>query len=376
MAGKITYTEARNLQITKMIRSILSELPNSVYDYILAIADTTSVLSRLGYVHDLRLFMTYLQKENPAFSGKQMISWTEKDIDSVTARDIIMFLDYLTLYFNESDSMVTNHELGKQRKFYSIRSYFKWMYRQGKIKADVTALVDAPKRHEKPILRLDLDEVNKMLNVVANGAELTDKQKAYHKLTAARDKAIISLLLGTGIRVSECAGLDIEDINLEDASFLVTRKGGNQAILYLPDEVISPLHAYIEERKRIQALERHEHALFLSLQNRRMTVRSIENMVKKYALIAAPLKKRISPHKLRSTFGTNLYNETGDIYLVADVLGHSDINTTRRHYAAINEDRRRYAASQVHLGTNNINNDIKEDLSKKDQISSESAPES
>ncbi len=351
MAGKITYTEERNLRITAMIRSMLAEMPNNVYDYILAISDTTSVLSRLGYVHDLRLFLAYLQKENPSFSAKPMISWTDKDFENVTARDITLFLDYLTLYFNESDSMVTNHELGKQRKFYSIRSFFKWMYRQGKLKSDVTALVDAPKRHEKPILRLDLEEVNRMLNVVENGAELTEKQRAYHNLTASRDLAIISLLLGTGIRVSECAGLDMEDINMEDASFLVTRKGGNQAILYLPEEVISPISAYMEYRKHLEPLEGHEHALFLSLQNRRMTVRSIENMVKKYAMIAAPLKKRISPHKLRSTFGTNLYNQTGDIYLVADVLGHSDINTTRRHYAAINEDRRRYAATQVHLGT-------------------------
>ena len=72
-------------------------------------------------------------------------------------------------------------------------------------------------------------------------------------------------------------------------------------------------------------------------------------MVKKYAQVAAPLKKRISPHKLRSTFGTNLYQETGDIYLVADVLGHSDVNTTRRHYAAMSDDRRRMAARHVKL---------------------------
>ena len=101
--------------------------------------------------------------------------------------------------------------------------------------------------------------------------------------------------------------------------------------------------------------------MFISMQKKRMSIRSIENMVKKYAQIAAPLKKRISPHKLRSTFGTNLYNETGDIYLVADVLGHSDINTTRKHYAAMNENRRRYAATRVRLNdaeqTDNADNE-------------------
>ena len=75
----------------------------------------------------------------------------------------------------------------------------------------------------------------------------------------------------------------------------------------------------------------------------------LQVMVKKYALQVAPLKKRLSPHKLRSTFGTNLYHETGDIYLVADVLGHSDVNTTRRHYAAMSDDRRRMAAKKIKL---------------------------
>ena len=109
------------------------------------------------------------------------------------------------------------------------------------------------------------------------------------------------------------------------------------------------LRAYLKEREQIQPLEGHEEALFLSLQKRRITQRAIENLVKKYAAIAAPLKRKISPHKLRSTYGTTLYNETGDIYLVADVLGHADVNTTRRHYAAMSDSRRRMAAKAVKL---------------------------
>ncbi|MBQ3790616.1 MAG: tyrosine-type recombinase/integrase, partial [Lachnospiraceae bacterium] len=86
----------------------------------------------------------------------------------------------------------------------------------------------------------------------------------------------------------------------------------------------------------------------LSMQNRRITVRAVENLVKKYAQTVTTLKK-ITPHKLRSTFGTNLYRETGDIYLVADVLGHKDVNTTRRHYAAVEDANRRRAARVVRL---------------------------
>ena len=91
-----------------------------------------------------------------------------------------------------------------------------------------------------------------------------------------------------------------------------------------------------------------EKAFFLSMQNKRINVRSVELLVKKYSKLAAPLKK-VTPHKLRSTYGTRLYNATGDIYIVADVLGHRDVNTTKKHYAAINEEKRRDAADKVSL---------------------------
>ena len=134
---------------------------------------------------------------------------------------------------------------------------------------------------------------------------------------------------------------------------IVTRKGGNQTILYFPESVADALQAYLKERMQVEPVEGYENALFLSLQRRRITQRAVENLVKKYAMIAAPLKKKISPHKLRSTFGTSLYQETGDIYLVADVLGHADVNTTRKHYAAMSDMRKREAAKRVVLPTSN-----------------------
>ena len=102
------------------------------------------------------------------------------------------------------------------------------------------------------------------------------------------------------------------------------------------------------DREAATPLSGHEQALFLSTQRKRMGVQAVENMVKKYARQVTPNKK-ITPHKLRSTYGTSLYKETGDIYLVADVLGHKDVNTTKKHYAAIDDNRRRKAASAVKL---------------------------
>lgn len=208
-----------------------------------------------------------------------------------------------------------------------------------------------PKLHESEIIRLDSDEVERLLDEVESGDNLTKSQKKYHDKTKLRDTALLTLLLGTGMRVSECVGIDINDVDFKNSGIKVRRKGGYEAIVYFGDEVEIALLNYLEYRNTIKPVAGHENALFLSLQNKRISVRSVENLVKKYSGLITTLK-HITPHKLRSTYGTNLYKETGDIYLVADVLGHKDVNTTRKHYAAI-EDRRRYnARNEVSLRRN------------------------
>ena len=184
--------------------------------------------------------------------------------------------------------------------------------------------------------------------IADNEPKLTEKQKLYHERTKVRDLAMMSLLLGTGIRVSECVGLNINDIDLDTCGARVYRKGGKESVIYFSDEVRDVLENYLDEREMIDAVPGNEDALFLSMQRKRINVRSVENLVKKYAKLVTPLKK-ITPHKLRSTYGTSLYRETGDIYLVASVLGHNDVNTTRKHYAAQEEERRRSARNVVRL---------------------------
>ena len=217
------------------------------------------------------------------------------------------------------------------------------------IQTNPTLLVDMPKLHEKEIIRLDPDEVARLLDFVEScGEGLTPHQKAYYEKTKERDLAIITLLLGTGIRVSECVGLDVEDVDFKNNGIKVLRKGGNEMIVYFGREVEKALRSYMEVREKIEPLSGHEHALFYSSQRKRINVKTVENLVKKYASQVTTTKK-ITPHKLRSTYGTTLYQETGDIYLVADVLGHKDVNTTKKHYAAIDDARRRKAASAVKL---------------------------
>ena len=218
--------------------------------------------------------------------------------------------------------------------------------------ANVPSKVSMPKIHEKEIIRLDcndkVDEINDMLYVVETGYGLNKRQSAYHNQTKVRDSAIITLFLGTGIRISELVGLNVDDIDLKTNSFVVTRKGGNRAVLYFNNDVNMAIGAYLEQRAENESISNDEPALFLSLQNKRISTRTVQDLVKKYAKIVSPLKK-ITPHKLRSTFGTTLYRQTGDIYVVADCLGHKDVNTTKKHYAAITEDIRKKASTNFSL---------------------------
>lgn len=354
MPKSIGYHQQIEMQRTKRIRDICQELPEVCTDFFYAIAQTTSALTRLAYAYDLRLFFQYLTMEQAAFAGCDPRLITVDQISHITARQLRDFQDYLTMYIKQNDetnseTVVNNHELGIMRKLCAVRSFFEYLFTNEKIPANITTLVPLPKLHQKPILYLEKNEVERLLEVAENGDGLTEQQKRFQKVTKTRDIAILTLFLGTGIRVSELVGIDIDDLDFSINGFLVTRKGGNQAILYFPETVADNLHAYLRQRMEIEAAPGSENALFLSLQKKRITQRAVEQLVKKYALIAAPLKKKISPHKLRSTFGTSLYRETGDIYLVADVLGHADVNTTKKHYAAMSDQRRREAAKKVVL---------------------------
>lgn len=343
-----TYAEQRAKALQLLTRETLRDLPEVCTDFMRSIDSTTQPLTRYAYATDLQLFFNYLTSEVSKFGHLKPCEIQPEHLGDVSPGDIYMYLEYLSYYIKD-DAEHSNQDMGKLRKLSSLRSFYKFLFKNGFIDADITALVDMPKRHEKPIIRLEIDEVARMLDIVETGDHLSDQQRKYNDNTRLRDLAILSLFLGTGIRVSELVGINIDDLDFTLNGFLVTRKGGNQAILYFPDEVASVLQDYLKVRRNIEALEGHEDALFLSLQRKRISVRAIQVMVKKYATLAAPLKKHLSPHKLRSTFGTNLYHETGDIYLVADVLGHSDVNTTRRHYAAMSDERRRMAARSVKL---------------------------
>ena len=320
MGSQLSYHEEIDKENVLKLRQLMDELPAYCKDFFRGIEPRTSSRTRIAYAYDLGVFFRFLKEENPSFQNRPI---TLEDLDQLTVSDFEEYMEYLKYRFNDKAQEVMNRERGIKRKISSLKSFYNYFYRSERLQNNPVSKVQLPKLHDKDIIRLDADEVALLLDEVESGGQLTAKQQAYHQKTKIRDLALLTLLLGTGIRVSEVT-------------------------VYFGQEVEEALENYLNERESIIPAPGHEDALFLSLQNKRMSVRSVENLVKKYARTVAPLKP-ITPHKLRSTYGTALYQETGDIYLVADVLGHSDVNTTKKHYAALEDQRRRSARNKVRL---------------------------
>lgn len=346
--SRTTYREHTDTENILKLRQVLSTLPAFCKDYFRAIDSTTTTKTRISYAYDIRIFFQFLLDENPAFKNYAITDFSVDVLDQIKAVDLEEYMEYLKVYQN-GDKTETNGERGLKRKISALRSFYAYYYKREMIHTNPTVLIDIPKIHDKSIIRLDTDEVALLLDYIEHcGDSLTGQKRVYYEKTKERDLAIVTLLLGTGIRVSECVGLDIEDVDFKNNGIKVTRKGGNEMVVYFGEEVEKALKRYLEVRAGITPLAGHEHALFYSAQRKRMGVQAVENMVKKYSRQITTTKK-ITPHKLRSTYGTALYQETGDIYLVADVLGHKDVNTTKKHYAALDDARRRQAATAVRL---------------------------
>ena len=344
------YHEQIDILNTQKLRELTATLPSFVRVFFRGIEPTTSSRTRIAYAYDLHVFFEFVTQRLSKFQGMAIPDISVEMLDWVTPTDLEDYMEYLKFYHcaDGQDLERVNQERGITRKIASLKTFYNYFFKKEQIHTNPAALVTLPKIHEKAIVRLDIDEVALLLDEVESGEKLTKQQRAFHEKTKTRDLAMMTLFLGTGIRVSECVGLDLDDVDFRNAGIHIHRKGGKEVIVYFGDEVEDALRLYVEERKNIVPAPGHENALFLSLQRKRMSVRSVENLVKKYARTVTTLKN-ITPHKLRSTYGTNLYRETGDIYLVADVLGHADVNTTKKHYAALEDERRRMARNAVRL---------------------------
>lgn len=336
----MSYKKDNEKKYIKLTNKMLSLLPDFVKSYIISIEFTTTALTRYEYVKDISCFFDYIS--DTKCISKVILS----SLNSLTKQDFENYFHHLQNY-EKNNHFYSNSPVSIKRKLSAIKGFMTYLFEENLIETNVITKVKIPKIRKKEIIYLDNEETEKFLSTVESGGTLTPKQQQYHKIQSTRDLAICYLLLSTGIRISECVGIDMKDIDFTTSSVHIIRKGGKEDTVYFSDEASAFLVEYYEQRRNIETKEGHETAFFLSSHKSRITDRSIENIVKKYAERSVPLK-HITPHKLRSSFATRLYSETNDIYLVAEDLGHSNLHSVKK-YAQIAEKRKEQNRNVIKL---------------------------
>ena len=302
-----------------------------------------------AYTEGLKRFFDFISNQS-GFKNVSLNGLKAADVlDVLTYDDIQEYLDTLNThtvidkYSNQKE--VLSSPSSRARKISSLRSFYRFYFRTGEIKNNLSDLMDLPKIPDKNIVTMDKSQVQRILAAVNDTAGMSEGEILRHSKIIKRDHAIMMLFFGTGIRVSELVGIDISDIDFYNASLLITRKGGDEDEVYFGSEVQGALEDYVLADREALLAGKDDPALFISMQHKHMNVRSVQLMIKGYAEKAG-LNMKVTPHALRRTFGTNLYEETSDIYLVADALHHSSVETTRKHYASMSKDHKRIAAAK------------------------------
>ncbi len=323
---------------TKLM-NFLSNMPDFVFDYIEIAYNGESINTQIGYSIDIKTFLEYLRKFKFR-DVKNLEDFTVAHMDKVTLRDLNAFTAYLKEY--ETDTITIdgkhvkrvrrNSPYGINRKLSGIRGLFSYLYKNDLISQNITDKVDFKKIHQKMKRPLTTQETVRLLDVIYNGENYFEgRDLTEYMKRKTRDSALFTAYLGTGCRVSELVNLNVNDVSFETASFIVTRKGGDEQEIFMPAQVENELFVYM--RERVENENAKDDALFVSRLGKRMSAQGVEKLLKKYCAavgITDPDKTR--PHALRRTFACNLIADGVDIKMVAELMGHKNIEVTHKYY--------------------------------------------
>lgn len=332
------YKEQKNTRNKKKAHEIIyTQFPDFCHQFFEARRDLAES-SQLSYTYSLREFFEYLHYEE-YFEGKEIIDYTAEDINSLTKKDIESYFSLKEITNKNKKNSSSKPNTLKRTKA-CLSSFWNYyidndiFHSKNPIKGIMLPLVEA-----KDPVELSKIECQKVFDTIRYGFGMSNKQLENHDKFVERDYAIMITFLHTGIRVEELVGIDLSDINWETHSLTVRRKGHKEQEVYFSDDVEKALVEYISSRKNKLCKSTSPNALYLNRFGERISERSVERMLEKYISIALPNKKGISPHKLRSTYATRLLNYCGNLDLVSQALGHSNISTTQI-YARTNKSKR------------------------------------
>ncbi len=339
---------------------ILTKLPDFVFDYIEVAYDGESVNTQIGYSIDIKTFFEYLIKFK--YNGKTPEDITPEMLNEVTLRDLNGFKAYLREYESEYISATgrkirrvrRNNEYGINRKLSGIRGLFMYLYKNDYIDHNITDKLDFKKLHQKMKRPLTTKDVVSLVDVIYNGENYFDgRMRASYLNRKQRDIALFTAYLGTGCRVSELVNLNITDVDFESSSFIVTRKGGDREEVFMPIQVENELLKYVEERLASEETKDTD-PLFISRNNQRLTPQTVEKNLKGYCRAAGITDPdKMHPHALRRTFACNLIADGVDIKMVAELMGHKNIEVTHRYYTQYARERRREVMRSLDIPSGN-----------------------
>jgi site-specific recombinase XerD len=336
---------AKENDLVSQCIQIEKSLPRFMTDFFYYLKNSVAISTRHAYLSDIMFFCNYLIKETILTEAEHVKDITLKEFNKIKARDINRFLgDYCTRYIVETKnlrSVMENHNRSLARKKSSLAILFKFLYRDEVIENNIVDGINPiklPKPQPDAIKRLQIEEVSVMLDAVSSGDGLTEKERQYWEKTKYRDKAILVIFITYGLRLSELQQLNITSFNFSRGEFTIYRKRGKESIMPLNKSVIQVIEEYLENERNFikdKVREEDEDALFISLQGKRMTVKSVRKLVKKYTSIplGTSRDKGYSPHKLRATAASSLIEYGFSIYEVQNLLDHDNVTTTQLYSA-------------------------------------------
>ncbi|MFS1519426.1 tyrosine recombinase XerS [Bacillus sp. SCS-151] len=344
-------------QLSRTLEKIRSLFPFYVNDYL----DETSVStgSKVGYLRDIRLFFEWLISEGLT-DCNEMKNLPLSALESLKARDIKRFESHLEHRLNQEKAT-------RLRKLSALKSLFKYLAITSDddkggtyLERNVMEKVEIKKERSNPSARAEVlkgkilvskEEMLDFLQFVTHEYEedinLSYQQKGHYKKNKERDIAIISLMLGSGMRVSEVVNLKFENITMDQKLINMKRKGDTPNSFYFSSQALADLNNYLEIRdKRYNDTNKEIKYVFLTApkgQPKPIDKRTVQKMIKRFA---KAFTRDMTAHKLRHSFATFLLDETNDLALVQQQLGHSAIETTRL-YTHVLDDKLKNAVDKL-----------------------------
>ncbi|MFW5676131.1 MAG: tyrosine-type recombinase/integrase [Acetivibrio ethanolgignens] len=312
---------ASNTYYSQKILDIVNQLPDFCYDFICNTNAGYSPNTRLEYARDIQLFLQWLLQNHPEFCDLEMKNISIEHLKKLQSYDIARFISWYSL----------NHApRTTARKRATLSAFFSYLCENRALEYSPVTSSSKVKLNEKNLVYLEHDERDKFLNTVEYGNGMTNRELVFHDKYKKRDTAIFSLLLDTGLRISELQQINIKNLDLEKCNVIVTRKGGDILPVYFSDNTALVIEEYLEEKKEKFKNLTENDPLFTTLKGDRIGIRALQKLTKKYANIAVPQRAdELSPHKLRSTFAMDFYEASGNnILLLQKKLNHKNIQTT------------------------------------------------